>query len=302
MKRKRIKHRLEYWLAFSLCFLARLLPYRLALFLGEILGDITFQVIKFRRGVALKNLRLCFKEKSPAELKRIGKRTYRNIGKSFVEYALFPRLDRQRISEMVELKHAEYLDQALKRGKGVILLAGHFGNWELMAAAVARRTGHPVDVLVREQHNPLTDRLMNQYRRMMGSGIIKAGTSAKGVVRALKQNRLVAMLSDQDAGKHGVLVDFFGYPASTPKGPAAFSLHTQAPIIMAFIIRDKRKKQKVLLKRLDLTQNTGAKEEDIRRITQKYTSILESYIRKYPDHWYWIHRRWKSTLPKWKKY
>jgi KDO2-lipid IV(A) lauroyltransferase len=301
MKRKRIKHRLEYWLALSLCCLFQLLPYRLALFLGEILGDITFEVIKLRRKVALKNLRRCFKEKSAGELKRIAKRSYRNIGKSFVEYALFPRLARKKLSEIVEFKHAEHFDQALKEGRGVVLLTGHFGSWELMAAAVSRM-GYPVDLLVGEQHNQLVDKLMNKYRRMMGAGIIKAGTSARGVIRALKQNRLVAMLSDQDAGKDGVLINFFGYPASTPKGPAAFSLKTQAPIIIGFIIRGDRKKQKVILSKLDPLQDGDDKEENIKRITQRYTSILECYVRKYPDHWYWIHRRWKSTLPKWKKY
>jgi KDO2-lipid IV(A) lauroyltransferase len=143
---------------------------------------------------------------------------------------------------------------------------------------------------------------MNKYRKMMGVGIIKAGTSAKGVIKALRQNRFVALLSDQDAGKDGVLVNFFNHPSSTPKGPAAFCLKTQAPIIMGFIIRDNRKRQKIYLTKLDPVQNAGDKEEGIRKITQSYTSVLESYVRRYPDHWYWIHRRWKSTLPRWKKY
>lgn len=301
MNRRRVRHRLEYWLILSLAFLARLLPYRLALFLGQILGDITFGIIKFRKRVALKNLSRCFTNKGTAQLRRICRQSYRNLGKSLVEYALFPKLARKRLSEMVEFDHAEYFDRAIKKGKGALLLTGHFGSWELMGAAVARM-GYPVDLLVGEQHNPLTDRLMNKYRRMMGVGIIKAGTSSKSVIKALRENRFVAMLSDQDAGKDGVLIDFFGHPTSTPKGPAAFALRTQAPVIMGFIVRQGPKKQTALLKKSDFSPRSEDREKDITEITQKYTSILENYIRKHPDHWYWIHRRWKSTLPQWKKY
>jgi KDO2-lipid IV(A) lauroyltransferase len=301
MKRKRIRHRLEYWLTLCIGFLARLLPYGFALFLGELIGDVAFEVIRFRRRVALKNLRRCFKDKSDGELKRIARNSYRNLGKSLIEYALFPKLCQKNLSQLVEIDHAEYFEQAFKGGKGAVLLTGHFGSWELMGAAISQ-LGYPIDFLVGEQHNLLMDRLMNKYRMMMGVGIIKVGTSAKGVIKALKQNRFVAMLSDQDAGGDGVLVSFFNYPASTPKGPAAFCMKTQAPIVMGFIVRDDRKKQKIFLKKLELYQKTSDKEENIRIITQKYTSVLEDYVRKHPDHWYWIHRRWKSTIPKWKKY
>jgi len=301
MKAKRIRHRLEYWLTCSISYFAQLLPYRFALFLGEVVGDIAFEVVRFRRRVALTNLLRCFKDKDIRELKRIGKDSYRNLGRSLIEYALFPKLIRKDLSDFVRFDHAEYFEHALKGGKGALLLTGHFGSWELMGAAVSRM-GYPVDFLVGEQHNPLVDELMNRYRRMMGVGIIKAGTSARAVIKALKQNRFVAMLSDQDAGKDGVLVDFFGHPTSTPKGPAAFALQTQAPIIIGFIIRRGPKRQTVFLKKLDPSQKTRDKDEDTKKITQEYTSLLESYIRKHPDHWYWIHRRWKSILPKWKKY
>ena len=301
MKRKRIRHRLEYWLILSISLFAQLLPYRFALFLGQIIGDIAFNVVRFRRRVALKNLSICFKDKNIRELKKIARDSYQNMGKSLIEYALFPRLVKKNLLDLVEFDHIEYLDQALKQGKGAVLVTGHFGSWELMGAAISRM-GYPIDFLVGEQHNLLTDRLMNDYRRSMGMGIIKAGTSAKSVIKALKNNRFVAMLSDQDAGKDGVTVNFFNHPTSTPKGPAAFVLKTEAPIIMGFIIRNNRKKQKVFLRKFQAQQNLDNKEEDIKQLTQKYTSILESYIRKYPDHWYWIHRRWKSTNPRWKKY
>jgi KDO2-lipid IV(A) lauroyltransferase len=121
------------------------------------------------------------------------------------------------------------------------------------------------------------------------------GAAAKGVIRALKNNRFVAMLSDQDAGSDGTVVEFFGRPASTPKGPAAFALKMDAPIVMAFIIRETGRKQKIVIEKAIFGDRTSDKEADIRNLTQAYTCVLEEYVRKYPDHWFWPHRRWKST-------
>ena len=288
-----IKHRIEYWITYLVGAFARMLPYRLALGLGSFLGWLAFDVIRVRRKVTLINLRNSLgKEKK--ELVRIGRRSYQNIGKSMVEYALFPSLDKEKILNMVEFEGTEHFDEALKRGKGAIVVAGHFGSWELMGAATAQQD-YQVDFLVGEQHNLLVDDLMNDYRRSIGIGIIKMGTAAKGIIRALKENRFVAMLSDQDAGSDGTVVEFFNRPASTPKGPAAFALKMNAPIIMAFIIRTNHNKQRIIIEKPIYGETTSDKEDDIRRLTQAYTRMLEEYIRKYPDHWFWPHRRWKST-------
>jgi Kdo2-lipid IVA lauroyltransferase/acyltransferase len=288
-----IKHRIEYWITYLVGAFARMLPYRLALGLGSFLGWLAFDVIRVRRKVTLINLRNSL-GKDKRNLARIGRRAYQNIGKSMVEYALFPSLDKEKILNMVEFEGTEHFDEALKRRKGAIVVAGHFGSWELMGAATAQQN-YPVDFLVGEQHNLLVDNLMNDYRRSVGIGIIKMGAAAKGVIRALKNNRFVAMLSDQDAGNDGTVVEFFHRPASTPKGPAAFALKMDAPIIMAFIIRTNHNKQRIIIEKPIYGHITSDKEDDIRRLTQAYTRTLEEYIHKYPDHWFWPHRRWKST-------
>jgi KDO2-lipid IV(A) lauroyltransferase len=290
-----IKYRIEYWITYLIGAFARMLPYRFALALGSFLGWLAFDVVRIRRRVTILNLRNSLGEgKSEKELIRIGRRAYRNFAKSMVEYALFPSLNKEKIFRMAEFEGIEHFDEALKRGKGAIVVAGHFGSWELMGAATSQK-GYPVDFLVGEQHNLLVDNLMNDYRRSVGIGIIKMGAASKGVIRALKNNRFVAMLSDQDAGNDGTVVGFFNRPASTPKGPAAFALKMDAPIIMAFIIRESNKKQKILIEKPIFGEKTSDKEDDIRNLTQAYTRMLEDYVRKYPDHWFWPHRRWKST-------
>jgi KDO2-lipid IV(A) lauroyltransferase len=295
MSSQTIKHRVEYWITYLMGALARLLPYRMSLALGSFLGWLAFDVVRIRRRVTMLNLRNSMgQEKSEKELIRIGRRAYRNFAKSMVEYALFPSLNKDKIFKMVEFEGTENFDEALKRGKGAIVVAGHFGSWELMGAATSQK-GYPVDFLVGEQHNLLVDNLMNDFRRSVGIGIIKMGAAAKGVIKALKENRFVAMLSDQDAGNDGTIVEFFNRPASTPKGPAAFALKMDAPIIMGFIIRENNKKQKIIIEKPIFGEKTPDKEEDIRKLTQAYTRMLEEYIHKYPDHWFWPHRRWKST-------
>lgn len=297
MKSKKFRHRLEYFLILFIRFFLNLFPYRTSVFFGSLIGEITYLIIPKRKKVTLQNLSRCFKDKDQKNLKKIARSTYRNIGKSLTEYILFPKLNKKKILNLIEIQGEELFDSALKEKKGAVLVTGHFGSWELMGAAL-RQKGHPIDFLVGEQHNLLVDNLMNQHREMMGIGIIKMGAATRGVIKALRQNRFIAMLSDQDAGRDGTIVNFFGYPASTPKGPAAFSLKTDAPMIMGFIIRLDNKKQKIILQKIEKEEKTGDREKDINRLTQAYTKVLEDYIKKYPDHWYWLHRRWKSTVRK----
>jgi KDO2-lipid IV(A) lauroyltransferase len=295
MTTPKIKCKVEYGITYLLGTILRILPYGLALSFGSFLGFLAFDVFRVRRKVTLINLKNSLgNQKNSKKLRKIGRRAYKNIGKSLVEYSLSPSLNKKKISRMVEFEGVENFDQALRKGKGAIVVAGHFGSWELMGAATSQR-GYPVDFLVGEQHNVLVDNLMNDYRKSVGIGIIKMGAAAKGIIKALKNNRFVAMLSDQDAGNDGTVVDFFNRPASTPKGPAAFALKMNVPIIMAFIIREDKNKQKIVIEKPIFIQRSKNKEDDIRSLTQAYTSLLEEYIRKYPDHWFWPHRRWKST-------
>lgn len=293
MNSRKIKHRIEYQITWLIGALVRMIPYRLALGIGSFLGWLAFDVLRIRRKVTLTNLKNSLGERRKG-LVCIGRRAYRNFAKSMVEYSLFPALNKEEVLSMMEIEGAEHFDAALSKGRGAIVVAGHFGSWELMGAAVSQG-GYPVDFLVGEQRNRLVDNMMNDYRRSMGIGIIKMGAAAKGIIKALKNNRFVAMLSDQDAGTDGTVVQFFGRPASTPKGPAAFALKMNVPIIMGFAIREDKGKQRVVIEKPIFPQKSSDKEEDIRRLTQAYTSKLEDYIRKYPDHWFWPHRRWKST-------
>jgi KDO2-lipid IV(A) lauroyltransferase len=295
LAKKRISHYFEYIAIRTIGFVLNLLPYSFAMKVGDFLGWFSYRILGVRRKITLINLKATFKDEySIKELDRIGLKSYQTFTKSFIDYILFPSL-KDKVLNMVQFEGKKNFDKALAKSKGAILVTGHFGSWELMGAAISK-AGYPLDFLVGEQHNILIDNVMNDYRQLMGIGIIKMGVAAKGVIKALKNNRFIAMLSDQDAGGDGTIVNFFGMPASTPKGPAAFALKVGAPIIMGYTVREKGNIHKIKVEEPIFLETSGNKEEDIQKLTQIYTSMLENYIKKYPDHWFWPHRRWKNTV------
>jgi KDO2-lipid IV(A) lauroyltransferase len=291
---KKIRHEIEYLAVKFILILVNLIPYRLALLLGDCLGFLTFSVIRVRRSVTLDNLNRAFGNKyTPSEYRKLGLRTYRNFCKSMIEYALFPSLRKKDLTNFISLEGIENLEKVKVRGKGAVLITGHFGSWELMGAFISQM-GWSLDYLVGEQHNLKVNKIMNEHRQLFGIGLIEMGVAARGVFKAVKAGRMVAMLSDQDAGSDGAIVDFMGRPASTPRGPAAFALKTGAPLVCGYIIREGYKHRIVILPPLEIT-STGNKDDDIRNLTQAYTTLLENFVTMYPDQWFWPHRRWKST-------
>lgn len=291
---KRIRYNIEYAAVKSLLVLINLIPYGLALKIADLIGILAFSVFKIRRQVTLANLKNSFgAQYTDSEYSKIGARAYRNIARSMIEYGLFPSIRKKGLDKFITLNGVENLQAIKDCGRGAVMVTGHFGSWELMGAYLADH-GWRLDYLVGEQHNLKVNALMNSHRTMFGIGLIEMGVAARGVFKAVKAGRMVAMLSDQDAGSDGVIVQFLGRPASTPKGPAAFAIKTGAPLACGFIVRE-GKRQRIRIEPPIFYTPTGNKDEDIRTLTQAYTSQLESYVRRYPDHWFWPHRRWKST-------
>jgi KDO2-lipid IV(A) lauroyltransferase len=269
---KRVRHRIEYGILVSAVFVLN------------------------RRKVALDNLRSAFPEKTEAERAVICGRAYRNFAKMVFEYSRFPVLKKEDVLSLCSVEHRERIDDLLSEGRGAVLVAGHFGNWELMGAALAMM-GYPVSFLVGEQHNRLVDDMMNRNRERMGIGIIHMGVAVRGVIRALRSNGFVALLSDQDAGREGVFVDFFGRPSSTHQGPAVFALKMGSPILFGSAVRLDGGRMRMEMDVLHFDDLKEVTPENIRTVTQAYTRLLEKAVREHPDHWFWMHRRWKTEPP-----
>jgi len=290
------KHRLEYALLASLGLMARTISDKAAAWAGVRLGDMTFDVFRLRRMVALDNLSKAFPERPPDEIQDIARSLYRNLGKNLLEFLRFPKLSGEDIKNKVKFIGQEHLDQAIKGGKGALLISSHFGNWELCSSSIAAY-GYPLSVVVYEQHNPLTDQMMNNIRRAKNLDVIFKPDAPRAILKALARNRFVAILIDQDAGQDGVFVDFMGRPAATAKGPAIFAIRTGAPLLAGVIVRQNDGGHICYIEPPAYADPANDKEPEILRLTALVTKTMEKYVRKYPDHWYWVHRRWK-TQPK----
>lgn len=290
----KISHGFEYIIFWSLAKLVQLLPGNVADLVAVALGKLAYRVLTSRRRVAMENLDRAFKgEKSKAETEMIARNAFISVSRTSIEFARFPVISRQKMLDMIpEYSGQEYIDKALNMGRGVIFISGHLGNWELMGAWVAI-TGYATDFLVGQQHNPYVDGLLNFFRKSIGVKLIPIGIAARHVIQSLRENRIVVLVSDQHSASGGVVVNFFGRPASTPKGPAAFAVKVGCPIILGSLIRIRHDKHRTIIQPPVYPPNSGDKEKDIHEMTQKYTSQLESVIKKYPDQWMWTHRRWK---------
>ncbi|OQX95576.1 hypothetical protein B6I21_04775 [candidate division KSB1 bacterium 4572_119] len=272
-----VKYKLEYYLTRFVGLLARGLSPGAINFIGDRFGDLFFYVIKTRRKTALKNLTHVFgKEKTADEINRIIHLNYRHFGRTMIEFARTPLLNRKNILEKVPVQNQEILHEALSQGKGVLVLSGHFGNWEYLASAVAQ-IGPPMYAVFKEQKNLLVDDLIKEQRVNMGLLPLKVkGGAARGIIMALRENAKVLILFDQDAGGKGRFIDFLGRPASTTEGPAKIAIKHKIPCVLAMSYRGKKHGIRIKLE----------------KFIKEYNSRLEKYIRKYPEQWFWMHRRW----------
>lgn len=295
--RSKTRYRLEYWIARAFAFLTRLLPLPVARFLGALVGQLAFSVLRIRRGVTLENLGHAFAaSRGQRELTRIGARCYRNLGLGTVEFCRFPTLTRRNLGRLLEIEGLEHCRQALARRRGVIILSGHFGAWEFLGPAFALN-GYPVDLFTRSQRNPLFDELISDNRGEVGARIQSTSRTPRGVIRSLRQNRLVVMLADQDAGRDGVFVSFLGRLASTPRGVARFAIETDAAVLMSFVVRERGGRHRLIIHSPMEIPHTGDRDRDLLQILQTYTACLETYVRAHPEQWFWPHRRWKTRPP-----
>ncbi len=251
-----------------------------------------------KRGrIANRNLRAAFAHEKPdAELRRIARQSVQNLAMGIVEILKFPDHDKRYLETHVSMVDPEKFQPYLKSGTGIIFLTAHFGNWEQLNL-VGRLLDLRVAVLVRSQKHPRSDAYLNSIRAHHGTQVIAKGMPIREIIRALRRGWVVGMLSDQDGGANGVFVDFFGRKSSCPSGVAAFAIRTNTPIFPVFAFRDPKDpmKHRIEIEGPILAQENLSEEDNKRYLLQAFSDLLEIKIRKAPDQWLWVHRRWKST-------
>jgi KDO2-lipid IV(A) lauroyltransferase len=265
--------------------------------LGEKIGRLGYAPLKIRRSVVERQLTAVFPEKGRDEIERIARAAYGHLGRTTIETAVLPSYGRAQILDLFEdVSGWNIVEERLARGRGLIVVTGHLGNWELGGAYLAAR-GLPIDAVARHMNNPLFDDYLTATRERIGMTVVHDDQAVKRVPRSLRSGRAVAFLVDQGAvGLASSWVPFFGRYAKTPRGPAVFALRLGAPIVFGVALRRPSGRYELTFEPIEV-HDTGDREADVDRIVTDYTATLERWVRRAPEQYLWHHRRWKHQRP-----
>jgi len=273
------------------------LPLAVALRVAAGVALVAYACAPGLRRVGLTNLAIAFPDRPPAERRRILRTSVANLGRMAAELAHLPRLTDDDLRRMVVFEDEAWWAENIgaPRDTGGLILSGHFGNWELLVFAHGMR-GFPVSMVHRAIANPLVDRWLNTLRARAGTRLVRKRHAAGGVLKALHDRELLVLPFDQNSTRGlGVFVDFFGKSASTNSGIARLALRSGAPIVPVFIVREGRSaRHRVHVLPITYVRRTGDLESDVTRITQELSDLFEGMVRRYPEQWLWVHKRWKT--------
>lgn len=260
---------------------------------GAHLGALGYRPFGVRRAVVERQIQAAFPELKANEVHSIALGAFEHLGRVAVETALFSRIGRDRVLELVETEHGwDIVERLLARGRGLIFTTGHLGNWEFGGAYLAAR-GVQIDAVVRRMGNPLFDAYLTRTRSRLGMHIVPDREAVRRTPRTLAGGGAVGFLMDQ-AGLNlaSTFVPFFGRPAKTPRGPAVFALRLGVPMIFGVALRQPTGRYRIEIEEIPV-QDTGDRERDVDRVVANYTSALERWVRVAPEQYFWHHRRWK---------
>ncbi|MGB7921617.1 MAG: lysophospholipid acyltransferase family protein [Pyrinomonadaceae bacterium] len=271
------------------------LPRPLAVATGRGMARLAYTLAGRLRRTGERNLELAFPGISESERQNILRGSFTSLGRLLGEFSHFERTTPEELRRIVEFDGLENLEAARAGGRGVIVFTAHLGAWELLSFALSA-FGYPMSFLVRRIDNPHVEQLVEKTRTRFGNRSIDKRAAARPVMRVLREGGIVGILIDLNTQEHeGVFVDFFGTPASTTTSLAKLALRTEAAVI-PFCMPWDDERQRFLMRidpPLPITR-TGNEDQDVLRLTSLFTSVIEGYVRRYPDQWLWIHKRWNT--------
>jgi KDO2-lipid IV(A) lauroyltransferase len=290
-----MRQRIEFGLVWLVVKLLRVLPRGMARNVGAGIGWLAYTATPRLRRVGLRNLALAFPEKPESEREKILRAMYRNLGWQLAEFCHMTGYTLERANQFIRYEGLEHYLEAKQRGHGVLVLTGHLGAWE-MSSFYHSLAGYPMGMVIRKLDNPWMNRLVNDIRTQHGNRVLPKDDFARGLIAAMRAGETVGVLMDTNmTPPQGVFVDFFGSAACTASGVARVALRTGAAVLPGFLVWEPAEQKYVLhfLPALQLV-DTGDAERDAITNTQMFTTALENVIRRYPEQWLWVHRRWKT--------
>jgi len=273
------------------------IPEALAVGAGALLGLFAGIVLRVRRREVDRHLALAFPDRPTRWRARTARRSYAHLGREAVALFRMMRWPVDEIRARTRMEGVEELLRSVEGDKGVVILTGHLGNWEIAGAGLAARD-LPIDVIGKGMANRPFEADLFEMRERLGMRVIEMGDAPRGVLRSLSRGRVAAIVGDQNAHRHGVFVPFFGRVAATARGPAVFALRSGAPVFFGYALREKGRRQRYVLRAVRLAHAvTGDLDADVRSLLAAYHARLEDAIRHRPEQYFWHHRRWKTRPP-----
>ncbi len=290
-----MREKLAYWFVWLLVRGLGLLPRPLARRVGAGIGRVAYVALPRLRRVGERNLTLAWPEMTAAERIRLLRELYRSLGWLLAEFCLMRRYTPESTQKFIRYEGLENYLAAREEGRGVLIITGHLGAWEL-SSFYHSLMGYPMSMVIRRLDNARVDRFVNSIRCLHGNRVLHKDDFARGLIAAMRRGESVGILMDTNmTPPQGVFVPFFGRPACTASGLARVAQKTGAAVLPGFLLWEEAEKKYVLHfgERIELA-NTGDAEADAVTNTARFTAAIESYIRKYPSQWLWVHRRWKT--------
>jgi Kdo2-lipid IVA lauroyltransferase/acyltransferase len=284
-----------YPLLYSLVYLLSWIPRSLGLRLGDFIGLVLYGLLKKRRLIALNNLAIAFEDqKSLEERKAIARKSFKNLGRHFFEACYLIRYDKNKVASYVQIEGANYFEEARARGKGLVCLTGHFGCWELLSVSSGYFLS-PAYLVAKPLDFDPADKLVRTIRGVSGNQCITKEKSMRRLIQVLKQGAIVAVLLDQNIDwKDGVFVPFFNKRACTNKGLALLVGKTGVPVVPVFIRDTGQGKYRIEFQPPLPWLSFEDRTKEIEENTAQYNQVIEAAVREYPDHYFWVHQRWKT--------
>lgn len=268
------------------------LPLTVARGVGRGIGYLAYQILRKHRATNLADMARCFPEAAPSELKRRLRRVYQGMAVNYIEvFRWFGGRDAE-LEALIRAEGMEHFEQARARGRGVVVLTAHVGNWDLLGPWAARRA--PLTIISKELRGVGANRYWQEARARCGLKILPAHNSYRGCLATLRRGEMLGFILDQNMTRmEGIFVEFFGRPACTTPGLAFLAAHAQAPVLPVFMVREPDGSHRVrILPPIEPPPDRSP--ETIHTATQRYTRVIEDVIREHPDQWIWMHRRWRT--------
>ncbi|MGB9736044.1 MAG: lysophospholipid acyltransferase family protein [bacterium] len=293
---KKIRYFLEYAGLRTMVFFFNMLTEKQIGYVASFLGILWYYVDPKHRDIAKRNISYAFPEMNEKIRNMILKEGYKNIIEAFITFPRISRFNASNINNLFEFQCEEYYREAVNRGKGVFILTGHLGNWEFAAAAQSLRNGGLIAV-AKDIHNPYIDRYIKSLRRSAGIEVVRPRNAVFKLLRSLKQGKTIAMLLDQNTLRHeAVFVNFFGRPAATQYAMALMALKTGAAVVPGYIMKNHVRGGYIIrYEKPIFVDDVKDREKAVIELTQQFTTILETHIKRAPGQWFWVHNRFKTT-------